>query len=162
MHELIQQITQDLGLPADRAEAAAGVVLQGVRDQAPPGDLQALLDRVPEAQDWMSRATALRGATGGEVGAGGGLGPVLGGLSGLTGDAGKLGGLMALLNRVGVDSSMALALVPRVLQFLRARAGAELMGRLTAAVPMLQPFLGTASTASASEPGLGGPPGKLF
>lgn len=171
MHALIEQLTHRLGLPADRAEAASGVVLQAVRDQASPRDFEALLGHVPEAQDWMSRATALLGASASEPGGGGGgllgaarggLGGVLGGLGGAAGEAGKLGGLMALLNRAGLDSTMALELVPLVLQFLRSRAGAELMGRLTAAVPMLQPFLGTAGSESASDPGLGRVLGKLF
>jgi hypothetical protein len=96
--DLIGQLTQQLGIPQDAAQGAAGALFQLIGQQAPQGPFQQLMGQTPEAQGWMAKAQALAGGSAGgapggaAAGAGGGLGGMLGGMLGGGGGGGGMGG----------------------------------------------------------------------
>src|SRR3982750_2642738 len=85
MNELIQMLTNDLGVNAQQAEGGAGVLFKAAQDKLGAGEFGKLLGAVPGIGDLMRKAPAAGG---------GGLGGLLGGL------AGAVGGNAALIANV--------------------------------------------------------------
>ena len=179
--DLIGQLTSQLGIGEDKAQAIAGATIAGIRDQVATdvGEAEAreMDSAIPELDTWQAKAKEfLGGATGDTPGAadsGGGLlgaaGGLLGGASGGAG-GGMLGGAMkalggtsgmdlasitGLLGKLDLDASKAGALLPLIMGFLKDKLPAGLMAKVTSAVPML-------AGAGAAGGGLGGAIGNFL
>lgn len=150
MSDIVQQLTSQLGIGADQAEAGAGTVMNLIKESAASGDFQQLLGAVPEASGWMARAGEASAA------AGGGL---LGQATGLLGQAGGgatgLAGLVGTLGKLGISGDAAARFLPLLASLIKGKAGDALFGRLASSVPLLKEAMGGAG-------GLGGALGKLL
>jgi hypothetical protein len=163
--DLIGQLTQQLGLKPDTAQAASGSVFQLLQQHAPAGAFQQLLDKAPEVSGWMSKAQGPAGAAPAPAGSGG-LGGMLGAAAGMLGGAGgeaagQLGALTGMLGRFGLSPEMATKVLPLVLQFVQSKLGTQGTQQLASGMPLLQQFL-QGGGAQEGGGGLGGMLGKLF
>ena len=159
--DLIGQLASQLGVEPSAAQAIAGTVLGGARDQVADkvGETEAaqLGEAVPELPEWQGQASALLG---GDSGAGGLLGGALGALGsaaggGDSGGGGLLGGALGtlggaaggndptvaavagLLGKLNLSPSAASTVAPLVLGFLESRLPPELVSKIKSAAPVL-------------------------
>jgi type VI secretion system secreted protein VgrG len=172
MHmDLIGQLTQQLGLEPDTAQAASGSVFQLIQQHAPAGAFQQLLGAAPEVTGWMDKSRSAAPAAGGGGlggmlggGGGGGLGGLMGAAAGALGGAGGATGQMAALTgalgRFGISPDVAMKVLPLALQFIQSKVGPGGAQALAAGMPLLQQFL--AGGGQQGGGGLGGALGKLF
>jgi hypothetical protein len=152
MDDIIKTLAAQLGIGAGQAEAGAGAILKLIREQAANADFQQLLQAVPGASQWMGKATEVAGGDGGGL-----LGQAAGILGGLTG-GGNLAEAIAALAKSGIGPETAMQFVPKLLELLQSKAGADLVGRLASSVPFLKDALGGAGGSD----GLAGALGNLF
>lgn len=163
--DLIGALTSQLGLEPSQAQALAGTVLGGVRDQvadqADAETAQKMEAAIPELGDWQKTAASLLGGGGGGS-AGGMLGAAAGVLGGgsagglLGAAAGAVGGpearqaaqLVGVLGQFGIDAKMAGVAAPLVLDFLKERLPEGVLSAALAAAPFL--------TGGGSDDGGGG------
>ncbi|HEY0714952.1 MAG TPA: DUF2780 domain-containing protein [Polyangia bacterium] len=160
--DLINNVTTALGIDATSAKGAVGSVFQLLKQQSPADTFAEVEAKVPEANGWMASAPAVGGTSGGGgLGGLGGAAAALGGLGGLgeslAQGAGPIAGLVATLGKLGIGSEGIGKLVPLVLQFVQARAGEGLVGRLLSASPALAQLVGkSGGSPLAGLGGLGG------
>jgi len=121
--ELINLLTQNLGISEEQAKGGAGLIFQMAKEKLGSGDFGKIADSVPGVNDLLSSAPKS-----------GGLGSVIGGLtSALGGNAEKLGGLANLASGFGkldLDAGMVSQFIPVVLSFVQSKGGDSLKGLL--------------------------------
>ncbi len=166
--DLIGMLGSQLGIDGAKAQALAGSVLGGVKGAVASelGDesAQKIDAAIPELGGWQDQAkSALGEASSDGGGLLGGLGDALGGSGGLLGGAMNMvagaeqaSALTGILTKFGLDSSVAGTVGPLVLQFLKSRIDADLMQKITSAVPMLAAFTGGEGESSGVGSLLGG------
>ena len=115
--ELLEQLTQSLGVQEDQAKGGAGLIFNLAKEKLSEGDFSSLAGAVPGIGDLISAAPQ----------SGGGLSGALGGLtSGLGGGLGKLAALASLaggFKDLGLDSEMIGKFVPVILSFVQSKGG---------------------------------------
>lgn len=136
IQDFIQMAAQELGAPEGAVKSATSTVLGAVEKEADGGDFQQLLGAIPGAAD------LLKGSSGTESGSG-----LLGGLMGQVGPAlgGNLGGavgLLGMLQGTGLKSEQFGPFVSLLLNFLKSKAGKDLVGRLLSQAPQLAKLAG--------------------
>ena len=62
MDEILSQLTASLGSHPGQTEVGAGALLNLIREHASQGDFDQLLKAVPEAAQWMGRASSVAAA----------------------------------------------------------------------------------------------------
>jgi hypothetical protein len=125
MEELLARVTQATGLDAQTATRAIGIILNFLRKEGPPAEVDQLLAAMPGSETAM------------EAGADGG-----GGLMGMIGGMG--GGVMALggqLMGAGVSMGQMQPLGHELFAFGREKAGEDVMGAIVGAIPGLSQFV---------------------
>ncbi|MFL5006193.1 MAG: DUF2267 domain-containing protein [Microvirga sp.] len=125
MEELLARVTQATGLDAQTATRAIGIILNFLRKEGPPAEVDQLLTAMPGSETAM------------EAGADGG-----GGLMGMIGGMG--GGVMALggqLMGAGVSMGQMQPLGHELFAFGREKAGEDVMGAIVGAIPGLSQFV---------------------
>ena len=139
MDDIIKTLASQLGIGAGQAEAGAGAILKLIREQAASGDFQQLLKAVPGASQWMGKASEVASEGGGGL-----LGQAADLIGGLTG-SGNLAEAIGALAKSGIGPDTAAQFVPKLLELLQSKAGADLVGRLASSVPFLKEALGGGS-----------------
>ena len=153
--ELIQLLTQNLGVQEQQAKGGAGLLFQLAQQQLSDGDFGKVAQFVPGVGDLIKEApgagdedsgasgiaSALGGLAASALGGGneapqaGALLGALGGLaSGMGGQAGTLGSLLSLaggFDKLGMDAGMISQFVPVVLSFVQEQGGDEIKEILT-------------------------------
>ena len=129
MKDFIRDAAGSLGLGEDQVKGATGGLLDMVKQYADPGDLGAMLDKVPGAKDLM----------GGSDTGGGGLLGALGDAIG--GDAGKMLGAADLLEKTGLDLDQLGAIAGKLKDYIEPLLGSDLLQRLLEKVPVLGDLL---------------------
>ncbi|WP_447969110.1 DUF2780 domain-containing protein [Nitrospira sp. M1] len=123
MMELVQMLTNNLGVNEDQAKGGAGMLFTIAKEQLGAGEFQQIADAVPGIGNLMSAAPSADGG----ADSGGGVMGMLGGLaSSLGGNAGGLGSLAALaggFSKLGLDAEMIGKFVPQVLQYVQSQGG---------------------------------------
>jgi hypothetical protein len=125
MEELLARVTQATGLDAQTATRAIGIILNFLRKEGPPAEVDQLLTAMPGSETAM------------EAGADGG-----GGLMGMIGGMG--GGVMALggqLMGAGVSMGQMQPLGHELFAFGREKAGEDVMGPIVGSIPGLSQFV---------------------
>lgn len=120
MDELVEQLAAKAGIDKAVAEKTVGIMLGFLRKEGPSDKVQALIDRIPGAEDAVD-------ASGKSAG-----------LSALMG-----GGLMAVGSRLmalGLGISEIQSVASELVSFSRDRIGAEQMGEIIAGTPGLKQF----------------------
>jgi len=124
MEELLARVTQATGLDAQTATSAIGIILNFLRKEGPPTEVDQLLASMPGAESAM------------EAGAGQG--------GGLMGMVGGMGGVMALggqLMSAGVSMGQMQPLGRELFAFGREKAGEDVMGAIVGSIPGLSQFV---------------------
>ena len=130
MMELVQMLTNNLGVNEDQAKGGAGMLFNMAKEKLGAGDFQQIADKIPGIGDLMSAAPA----TDGDGDSGGGVMGMLGGIaSSLGGSAVGLGSLAALaggFSKLGLDTDMIGKFVPTVLEYVQSQGGDGVKGLL--------------------------------
>ena len=130
MQDFIREAAGSLGIGEEQVKGATGGLLDMVKEYADPGDLQAMLDKIPGAKDLMGG--------GGDSGGGGLLGAIG---DAIGGDAGKMLGAADLLEKTGLDLDQLGALAGKLKDYIEPLLGSELVQRILAKVPALGDLL---------------------
>jgi hypothetical protein len=121
MKELIDMLTQQLGVSGTQAEGGAAVLLKAARDKLGGEEFTKLLGGIPGLSDLMRKAPST----------GGGLGGLLGGLAGAVGgNAAVIGTIMSGFGKLGLGVEDAKRFAPVVLTFLKSRVSPEVAEKL--------------------------------
>lgn len=114
--ELLNLLTQNLGVSEDQAKGGAGAIFSMVKDKLGADDFGKISAAVPGLGDLVGAAPKS-----------GGLGGAIGGLaSALGGGAEKMGnlaGLAGAFKGLGLDSSMIGKFIPVILSFVQSKGG---------------------------------------
>jgi predicted lipid-binding transport protein (Tim44 family) len=128
MDELIARVTQKTGLEASTAEKAIAIIMNYLKKEGPPAEVNQLVAAIPGAEQAMANAAA--SDTGG------------GGLMGMMGGMG--GGVMALggqLMGIGVSMGQMQPLGRELFAYGREKAGEDVMGPIVGSIPGLNQFV---------------------
>ena len=126
MDELAARVSAALGVDAEVARTAIGLVLGFLEKESPDGAVAELLDKLSGAREAIESAQS----------AGGG-----GGLAGLMGGMGGLMGLGAKLNGAGVEMSQIPKLGHEIFAYAEAELGPEKLREIINSVPGLAQFV---------------------
>lgn len=133
MLDFIAKVSNRIGTSEDTARKATGAVLQFVQDHANPKDAKAVLDALPGAPQLLRSAPEV---------ADGGPAPVAGQLANRlaakTGGVGTAVGLAAALTSSGLAANQFGTFVTAFVDFVRAKAGGDLVQRILVETPELQ------------------------
>ncbi|MCA9281115.1 MAG: DUF2780 domain-containing protein [Phycisphaeraceae bacterium] len=130
MQEFIQMAVEQLGMKESGAKKATGGLLNMIKDNAPKGDFQELLGKLPGAQEVMKDA-------------GGGSGGMLGSLGGmLGGKAGSALSIASLLEQSGLSTDKLGKFASMFLGFVEGKAGKGLLDKVLANVPEIKKLIG--------------------
>ncbi len=125
MKELIDSLTNGLGVSGAQAEGGAAVLFKAAKDKLGGEEFTRLLGGVPGLGDLMHKAPA----------AGGGLGGMLGGLAGaMGGNAGLIATIVGGFGKLGLKADDAKKFLPIILGFLQTKVGPEVVSRLEKAL----------------------------
>ena len=121
--ELIQLLSQNLGIQEEQAKGGAGLLFKLAQEKLGDGDFGKLAQVVPE----MSELVQLAPESGGLIGALGGLASAMGGQAeGL----GNLATLAAGFSKLGLDGGDVGKFIPVILSYVQSQGGEEIKGLL--------------------------------
>ena len=115
MMELLQQLTQNLGVNEEQAKGGAGLLFKLVKDKLEGNDFAKVSEALPGIDSLM------KSAPGGD-----GLGAAIGSLTSVLGGGGKLAGLANLaggFSKLNMDSGMIGKFLPIILSFAQSKGG---------------------------------------
>jgi hypothetical protein len=122
MKELIDSLTQSLGISGAQAEGGAAVLLKAAKDKIGAAEFDSQLGSVPGLHDLLKKAPAAGG---------GGLGGLLGGLAGaIGGNAALISAIVGGFGKLGLKAEDAKKFVPIILGFLRTQVGPDVVSNL--------------------------------
>ena len=122
MKELIDMLTNTLGVSAGQAEGGAAVLFKAAKDKLGEGEFSRLLGGIPGLPDLLKKAPAPGG---------GGLGGLLGGLAGAVGgNAALISTIVGGFGKLGLGTDDAKRFLPVILEFLRKNVGPDVVSRL--------------------------------
>ena len=116
--ELIQLLTENLGVEESPAQGGAGLLFQLAKDKLGDDDFATIANYVPGIENLLSSAPE----AGGMMGALGGLASAMGGVGAGIGNLILAGGF----SKLGLDSGMIAQFVPIILSFLQNQGGDEI------------------------------------
>ena len=126
MDELAARVSAALGVDAQVARTAIGLVLGYLQKESPDGAVADLLDKLPGASEAIEAAQS--------AGGGGGLGGLMGGMGGLM-------GLGAKLNGAGIAMNQIPKLGHEIFGFAEEQLGPEKLREIIDSVPGLAQFV---------------------
>ncbi|CCJ05829.1 DUF2267 domain-containing protein [Methylocystis sp. SC2] len=126
MDELVARVSAALGVDAEVARTAVGLVLGFLQKESRDGAVSELLAQLPGAPEAIQSAES----------AGGG-----GGLAGLMGGMGGLMGLAAKLNGAGVDMSQVPKLGHEIFGYAEEKVGPEKLRAIVDSIPGIAQFV---------------------
>ncbi|MEO8063666.1 MAG: DUF2780 domain-containing protein [Pseudomonadota bacterium] len=122
MKELVDMLTQNLGIDGKQAEGGAAVLFNAAKQKLGGAEFGKLLGDVPGLSDLLHKAPAAGG---------GGLGGMLGGLAGaMGGNAGLIANIISGFSKLGLKADDARKFVPVILTFLRAKVSPDVVSKL--------------------------------
>lgn len=126
MDELVARVSAALGVDAEVARTAVGLVLGFLQKESRDGAVSELLALLPGAPEAIQSAES----------AGGG-----GGLAGLMGGMGGLMGLAAKLNGAGIDMSQIPKLGHEIFGYAEEKVGPEKLREIVDSIPGIAQFV---------------------
>lgn len=133
MDELFARIIANVGIDADVAKKAVGIILSFLNKDGPAEQVGSLLDALPGARDLLAEHDSADTGGGGLLG---GLGNALGGLGGGM-------GAMAALNEMtsaGLNLDQVKGVTEEVIGFAKEKAGADVVDEVIASIPGLSQY----------------------
>jgi hypothetical protein len=131
MNEMVDQIAARVGIPADVAEKAVGMMLGFLQREAADGPVAKMIEAIPGASELVAQYNGE-----GQSGGGGILGSIMGALGG--------GGVMALgqqLMSEGLGMGEITTLAKETIAIAEQHAGKEVVDEVVASVPGLSQFV---------------------
>lgn len=122
MDELIARLVANVGIDRTQAERAVGIIFDFLRKEGPADKVQALIDRLPGAQELMQSQQGLD--------AGGGMF--------------AMGGIMGAGTKMmaaGLSMGQVQNVTKEVIAFARENAGEDAIGEIVGAIPGLGQFV---------------------
>ena len=122
MDELIARLVANVGVDQAAAEKSVAIMLEFLRKDGPPDKVQALIDRLPGAEQLMQAQEGLD--------AGGGMF--------------ALGGIMGVGTKMmaaGLSMGQVQGLARETLAYAREQAGEDTVGEIVGAIPGLSQFI---------------------
>lgn len=119
MDELIARLVANVGVEREAAEKAVGIIFEFLRSEGPPDKVQALIDRMPGAEQLLKAQEA----------AGGGF---------------PMGGLMGAGTKMmaaGLSMGQVQGVTRETIAYAREKAGDEAIGEIVGAIPGLSQFI---------------------
>ncbi|MGB5087014.1 MAG: DUF2267 domain-containing protein [Methylocystis silviterrae] len=126
MDELVARVSAALGVDAEVARTAVGLVLGFLQKESRDGAVSELLAQLPGAPEAIQSAES----------AGGG-----GGLAGLMGGMGGLMGLAAKLNGAGIDMGQIPTLGHEIFGYAEEKVGPEKLREIVDSIPGIAQFV---------------------
>lgn len=123
MDELISRLVTNVGVDRNSAEKAVGIIFEFLRKEGPPEKVQALIDRLPGAEQLMQAGEGVDASGGGMFA-----------MSGIMGAGTKM---MA----AGLSMGQVQAVTKEVIAYAREQAGDEAIGEIAGAIPGLGQFI---------------------
>lgn len=128
MQELVTALVKQVGVSESQAQGGAGAIFKAAKEKMGGAQFDQLLGGLPGVKDLLTKAPA--------AGGGGGL------LGGLASMAGKMGGgdmaqaaqLLATFGSLGMNKDTLMKFVPVLMQFLEAKGGKDLVGKVRGAL----------------------------
>jgi hypothetical protein len=121
MKELVDLLTQNLGVTGQQAEGGAAVLFKAAKDKLGGPEFDKLLGGVPGLGALIGKAPA----------SGGGLGGMLGGLaSAVGGNAALVTTILGGFGKLGLTADHAKKFVPVILEFLKSKVGPDVVSKL--------------------------------
>ena len=121
MKELVDLLTQKLGVNATQAEGGAAVLFKAAKDKLGADEFTRLLGGVPGLGDLMKKAPAT----------GGGLGGLLGGIAGaMGGNAALISTIVGGFGKLGLSADDARKFAPVMFEFLRTKVSPDVAAKL--------------------------------
>jgi hypothetical protein len=120
MDELIARLVANVGVERETAEKAVGIIFEFLRSEGPPDKVQALLDRMPGAEQLMKAQ---------EEAGGGGF---------------AMGGVMGAGSKMmaaGLSMGQVQGVTRETIAYAREKAGDEAIGEIVGAIPGLSQFI---------------------
>lgn len=114
--ELIQQLTQGLGIKEEQAQGGAGLIFKMAQEKLGDGEFAQVANAVPGISNLIGAAPT----------GGGGLAGAIGGLTGAMGATGNIANIAALaggFGQLGLNPGMASKFVPIILSFVQNKGG---------------------------------------
>ena len=133
MNEMVDQIAARVGIPADVAEKAVGMMLGFLQREAADGPVAKMIEAIPGASELVAQYNGE-----GQSGGGGILGSIMGALGG------GGGGVMALgqqLMSEGLGMGEITTLAKETIAIAEQHAGKEVVDEVVASVPGLSQFV---------------------
>lgn len=127
MEELIARITAAAGIDAALATKAVGMILNFLKKEGPPAEVNELIAQLPGAEQ------AMAGAVGG--------GGMMGGLAGMMPGGGGVMGLGAQMMGAGLSMGQIQTVSKTMFAYGREKAGEDAMGSIVGAIPGLGQFV---------------------
>ncbi len=123
MDELIARLVTNLGIDRDAAEKAVGIILEFLKKEGPPDKVQALLDRMPGAEELMESQEGIDSSGGGMF---------------------AMGGIMGAGTKMmaaGLSMPQVQGVARETLSYAREKAGEDAIGEIVGAIPGLSQFV---------------------
>lgn len=114
--ELIQQLTQGLGVNEEQAQGGAGLIFKMAQEKLGDGEFAQVASAVPGVSSLIGAAPS----------GGGGIAGAIGGLTGAMGATGNVANIAALaggFGQLGLNPGMATKFVPIILSFVQNKGG---------------------------------------
>lgn len=123
MDELIDRLVSNIELDRNAAEKAVAIILEFLKKEGPPDKVQALMERLPGAEELMESQEGLDASGGGMFA-----------MSGIMGAGTKM---MA----AGLTMAQVQGVARETLAFAREKAGEDVVGEVVGAIPGLGQFI---------------------
>jgi hypothetical protein len=123
MDELIERLVANVGVDRNAAEKAVGVIFEFLRKEGPADKVQALMDRLPGAEELMQAQEGLDASGGGAF---------------------AMGGIMGAGTKMmaaGLSMGQVQGVTREVIAFAREKAGEDVIGEVVGAIPGLSQFV---------------------
>jgi len=116
MDELIARLVANVGVEREAAEKAVGIIFEFLRSEGPPDKVQALIDKIPGAEQLL-QAQEGGGSMGGIMGAG------------------------TKMMSAGLSMGQVQGVTRETIGYAREKAGDEAIGEIVGAIPGLSQFI---------------------
>lgn len=121
MDELIARLVANVGIDKGAAEKSIGIILEFLRKDGPPDKVQALIDRLPGAEQLLQQQESLGGAS-------------MFAMGGIMGAGTKMMG-------AGLSMGQVQGVTREIIAYAREKVGEDLVGEIVGSIPGLSQFV---------------------
>lgn len=121
MDELIARLVANVGIDKDKAEKAVAIILEFLRKDGPPDKVQALIERLPGAEQLLKAQEGLGGAS-------------MFAMGGIMGAGTKMMG-------AGLSMAQVQGVTREIIGYAREKVGEDTVGEIVGSIPGLSQFV---------------------